>query len=203
MKRLFVLLFAATLLAGCETAPERIEPTAQEMFEQGRLDYARGDLSMAASSLEQAVRLDPDLSQAHCLLARVYDDMALEREAVAAYRTCIDLQPGNAEAHAGIGIIFSRQLEYVLAESHLEKAVDLGSQNPQAYYLLAEILRKKGQCSPPIALYKKALALKPGYVDAEEDLRRVRADNCAAPPPPPAKPQPFRGGGKALKPGEW
>jgi Tfp pilus assembly protein PilF len=203
MMRLFALLFVGALLVGCETAPQRIEPTAQEMFEQGRLDYARGDLSMAASALEQAVRLDPDLSRAHCLLARVYDEMALDREAVAAYRTCIDLQPGNAEAHAGIGIIFSRQLDYVLAESHLQKAVDLGSQNPRAYYLLAEILRKKGQCSTPVALYKKALALKPGYVDAQEGLRRVRADNCAKPAPPPAKPQPFRGGGKALKPGEW
>jgi hypothetical protein len=59
-------------------------------------------------------------------------------------------------------------------------------------------------------MYKKALALNPGLLDAKEGLRRAQREICGGGgggggnrPPKVERATEFTGGGRALKPGEW
>jgi len=70
------------------------------------------------------------------------------------------------------------------------------------------------KCKESVAMYREALSLNPGLLEASEGLRRAQREICRSGvsssssgggkrPPPVEKTTEFMGGGRALRPGEW
>ena len=82
-------------------------------------------------------------------------------------------------------------------------------------YEAGERYRLQGKCKESLAMYREALVLNPGLLEAKDGLRRAQREICRGSssssssssggkrPPPVERPTEFMGGGRALRPGEW
>ncbi len=77
-------------------------------------------------------------------------------------------------------------------------------------YEAGERYRRQGKCKESVAMYREALSLNPGLLEASDGLRRTQREICRGTssgggkrPPPVEKTTEFMGGGRALRPGEW
>lgn len=68
------------------------------------------------SAARKALELDPDLAEAHVLLAEVQQDQWQWADAEAEYRRALDLNPNDAEAHAGLAL-------WLLCQGRTDEAV--------------------------------------------------------------------------------
>lgn len=95
-----------------------------------------------------------------------------ESEAEALYRAAIALGPNRPEAHTLLGSLLHRSGKEGL--SALKKAVDLDSRDPTLHYELGKALatdaRTRGEA---IASFDRAIAERPGYVEAYRALTEV------------------------------
>ncbi|MEM7481273.1 MAG: tetratricopeptide repeat protein [Acidobacteriota bacterium] len=72
-----------------------LEPVPQALFLYGRCLYEMGKLTPAIRQLQEAVRLDPALDEAHHLLGLAYLDRHWNRKALAAFREAQRLNPNR------------------------------------------------------------------------------------------------------------
>ncbi|SRR5579875_137298 len=86
--RLLVALAAATALLGCISAPKR-------HLERARILFERRDLKAARIELNKAIKADPDLLQAHVMLARVDEYLGDQQDAAVQYETAARLDPAD------------------------------------------------------------------------------------------------------------
>lgn len=200
---LLVIFLLAAGLVGCDSTPVKPDPTAQDYYQMGLDDQQRGDYQSAAGHFETATRMRTDFGQAYCALGAARVSLDQRSLATTAYRQCIVLMPGNVDGHAALGLLLAQGAQPVEAVVHLQRAIDLGTQNAQVYFHLAEIRSAQGECEVTVALYERALALNPGMTAAKYGLNQARKNNCkpVVKPTPPAPRPPA--GGKALKPSEW
>jgi tetratricopeptide (TPR) repeat protein len=146
-------------------------------------------------------------------LGRCYEDSNRDQLALDTYLDALNVR-AMGKAYARAGILYFERREYGLAESYLQKAIGYflpPSEDALAHYYLGEIYRMQSKCDSSVKMYKKALALDPNLLDAQDGLNRARREICrrsggnrsggGGVTPPPASP--YTGGGKALKPGEW
>ena len=207
MRRLFVMLLMSLVLVGCQTIPQG-GGTATDYYNQGRAAYDVGDYNGAVMNFQEAVRLDPRFGEAFYGLGKAYEGLNMQSQALDAYLGAIRVQPSHGGAQAGAGIIYFKMHQYGPAESHLKQATQYSPAQPMPFYYLGEIYRMKGHCKASVDMYKKALALNPGLLDAQEGLRRAQREICGGGgggqrPPKVERATEFMGGGRALKPGEW
>jgi tetratricopeptide (TPR) repeat protein len=210
MRKLFMLLLLSLTLTGCQTMPTG-DGAAVDNYNRGRAAYDAGDYQSAVSFFLEATRLDPRYGEAFYGLGKSYEAMNMNRQALNAYLDAVSVQPSHGGAHARAGILYFKMREYGPAETHLKRATEYAPADPMPFYYLGEIYRMQGNCKASVDMYKKALALNPGLLDAKEGLRRAQREICGGGggggggnrPPKVERATEFTGGGRALKPGEW
>ncbi len=85
-------------------------------------------------------------------------------DATECYQQAVSINPGNAEAHCSLGIVFFQQDLLEDAERHLKQAILIDSKMAKACYFLGATALKQGKLNESIENLNKALELKP---DAE------------------------------------
>jgi len=205
MRLLFAMLLMGLALTGCQTLPEG--GAAQEYYNRGRYAYDAGNYNKAVNEFQEAVRLNPNFGDAYFYLGKSYEGLGNDRLALDAYLNAVRVQPSHGGAHARAGILYFKMHQYAAAESHLKRATEYAPSDPLPFYYLGEIYRMQGNCKASVEMYKRALALNPGLLDATEGLRRAQREICGGGggtrPPKVERATEFTGGGRALKPGEW
>ena len=81
-----------------------------------------GMYDKALVQLREAVRLNPDLAQAHGDLANVLSARGETGSAIDEYRRAIQLNPEFYEAHLSLGLILAQAGERTEAQAHIAKA---------------------------------------------------------------------------------
>ena len=97
------------------------------------------------------------------------------QEAVARIEKALAVDPNLALAHASLGALKLRENKTDEARAHLEKAIALGSANEFAHFAYAYAVLSSGTVEPDQAAsaaraLERAIALRPGYVEAQEML---------------------------------
>lgn len=209
IRHFLILGVIGLILTGCQTMPTG-GGAAVDNYNAGRAAYDAGDYQNAVAFFLEATRLDPRYGEAFYGLGRAYEAQNMNRQALDAYLNAVSVQPSHGGAHARAGILYFKQREYVPAETHLKRATEFAPSDPLPFYYLGEIYRMQGNCKASVDMYKKALALNPGLLDAKEGLRRAQREICGGGgggggnrPPKVERATEFTGGGRALKPGEW
>jgi tetratricopeptide (TPR) repeat protein len=137
------------------------------------LGYAlghKGDLDGAIAELKEAIRLKPNLAEAHTCLGKTLAEKGDLDGAVAACQKAIRLKPNLAEAHnnLGVALINKRNLDGAIAE--FKEAIKYRPNYAEAYSNLGNALRDKGNLDGAIAECKKAIRFNKDFSGAHLNL---------------------------------
>ncbi len=162
---------------------EAVEDLSRALaFEAGNADFyrVRGQAYLALKNIPsaikdftQAIEIDPQLAEAYegrglsHGLAEAYDD------ANADLNKAIEIDPRSAVAFAIRSYVYKLNGQVEIAAKDVETAQKLGPDKPEVLWALAEVQEAQGQTAGAIQNFKKALALRPGYQDAWDGLRRL------------------------------
>lgn len=97
-------------------------------------------------------------------------------KALACFKEAMDLQADEADHQAYYGwtyYLVNRADEgaATIAREHLDKAIALSPNSPTAYYLLGQMLKTCNEADLAKKMFRRALELRPGHVEAERELR--------------------------------
>jgi tetratricopeptide (TPR) repeat protein len=140
-------------------AAQKIDANSEEVvLNMARLYSEQGDFKRAAETLS-SVPVDDRTARIEFALAASYDQLKKPKDAVAAYRRALDLEPDNLDAERGLA-------NALLADGQLDEAFKVLSdivaaepQDAQSQIHIAEIQRRQGHYDEALATLKKAKPL--------------------------------------------
>jgi tetratricopeptide (TPR) repeat protein len=131
--------------------------------------------SVAAELFERAVAADPKDYGAQFQLALADSLLGKDSDAIAHYKTVLDLKPDLYQAQLNLGILLVRGKEPAAAVPLLQSAE---AQKPKEFrpaFYLADALLATGQLDQAAAAYSTALELNPSSAAAESGLGHALA----------------------------
>lgn len=145
-------------------------------FERGVHYVEIGLYDQAISEVQKVLELQPDSSEAFCLLGDVYQYKEMFNQAADAYQHALRL--GGSKQTRGIanwclGIIYNKQGKFLDAEKYGREAVSLLPEAAWAHHRLGDIYTRRGKLKEAIGAYQKAIQLNPELAEAYQGLGRT------------------------------
>jgi len=131
------------------------------LFWLGYAYYLIGEYQRAVETLNESIKLDPNLKDAYFLLALSYGKLSEDIKAIEAAKKAIELDPKNPNYYSILGQIYQEQKKYKEAEDNLKKAIELDPKLIDRYLKLAYLYDEKGEYHNVINTLKKALDFNP------------------------------------------
>jgi len=156
---------------------------ARACLEKGRQFYRNDEDTQAAEAFQQALKLDPELAEAHFRLGLTYDALGQEQEAEAAYNKAVEAYKkylstnGNnddAEAHYNLGQTYVGLHLYIEAVREYRQATRLKPDDAAIHYDLGLALMRLAQYDEASRAFAKSLELDPENYRAEDELAEAR-----------------------------
>ena len=121
-----------------------------------------------------AIKVKPELPEAHYKLAKVYEASGDPVNAYSSYARAADLEPSNMDAQLKAGTLLLAAGEYDMARRRAELAIQADAQNPSARILLGNALAGLNETTRAIKEMEQAIALDPSYAPAWSALGAAR-----------------------------
>ena len=131
---------------------------------------ASGQVPEAIRLYEQALRLDPDLADAHINLGIALMQTGRIQEAIGQYEQALRIKPDSSKGHNEFGIALARLGRLPEATSHWEQALRIKPTYFEAHNNLGNALAQTGKIKEAIAHYEQALRIKPNLAEAHYNL---------------------------------
>jgi tetratricopeptide (TPR) repeat protein len=148
---------------------------ARVNFELGVSQNFNGDNSAAEISLKRATDLEPGDPLNWYALGEVLRNMQRYKEAVAPYRTALELDPGYAKAAEKLGVVLYYAGELGEAEIMLTERVKNYPKEPYAYFNLGQVYAKQEKYALAVESFERFIALAPKEDgDVEVAKKKVR-----------------------------
>jgi len=128
----------------------------------------------ALSHVEAALRLKPDIAEAHNNLGMLRHREGKIAEALAAYQRAVSLEPDLAQAHNNRCVALWQLSRPAEAAAACEAALGLDPDYPEALYNLAVARQILGQADEAARLFERAATVAPGYADARYQVGLMR-----------------------------
>jgi Tfp pilus assembly protein PilF len=120
----------------------------------------------AEKELREALRLRPDLLEAHVSLGKVLMHQGKLPEAEKEFREALRLRPDDPGAHYNLGIFLGDQGKLAEAEKEYREALRLRPDYPEAHCNLGNALQRQGRFAESLDAYKRGHELgsqRPGW----------------------------------------
>jgi tetratricopeptide (TPR) repeat protein len=131
---------------------------------------AQGKLAQAVAHYSEALRLQPDLAQAHYNLGVALGAQGKLAQAVTQYTQALRLQPDFAAAHNNLGEVLATQGKLVQAVAQYRAALRLRPDLAVTRNNLGVALASQGKIEAAITQFQKAIQIKPDFSDAYFNL---------------------------------
>ena len=157
------------------------EVQAYDYYLRGRqvfFQFRRKGLEFARQMFARAIVIDPSYARAFagvgdcCSFLYMYFDASEDnlREAAAASRRAVELDPESAEAHASRGLAESLNKNYEAAEQEFETAIRLNPELFETCYFYARSCFAQGLMEKAAGLFQKASRLNPADYQSRAQL---------------------------------
>lgn len=169
--------------SGTVTSAEANRAEALVYLGKGRDLYRDDQDTQAAEAFQQAIKLDPELAEAHFRLGLAYDALGQEQEAEAAYKKAVetykkylarDENEKDGEAHYNLGQTYNGLHLYSEAVREYRQATRLNPDDAAIYYDLGLALMRLAQYDEAAAAFSKSLELDPQNYRAEDALAEAK-----------------------------
>lgn len=119
----------------------------------------------------EALRLTPNNPATYYNLGNALRDLGKTTQAISSFSAALQLlatkaTPLKAAIHNNLGTIYVGQGRYTQAMEQFDQAIKIAPENCETYHNYGNALRDLGRHDECLAMYKKALALKPLYPEA-------------------------------------
>jgi Flp pilus assembly protein TadD len=131
---------------------------------------------IAEHHLREAIRLQPNLAEAHSALGAALREQKRLDEAVAALQLARQLDPRSAKAVNNLGNVLGDLGALAEAEAAYHEAVALDAKLPEPYNNLGHLYRRQNRLSEAEANLREALRLSPDCIDALINFGNVLTD---------------------------
>lgn len=162
---------------------------ARAQLDKGKELFRNDQDAEAVLAFLEAVRLDPDLAEAHFRLALGYESLGKREEAESEYKKAVEAykkyfkeNDDDAEAHYALGQTYANLGQYSEAIREYRAATKLKDDDPDIYYDLGLAHTKLAQYDAAAAAFSKSLEIDPDYYraqdgldEAKEGIKRIRA----------------------------
>ncbi len=151
-------------------AQKAVEPRAHDFYLRGLTLLAVRSVSEAGDAFQQAVKIDPDYTQAWAALAEAQallpsytsgSEETADTHALAAAQHALALDPDVALAYVAQGIVYTNQMHWADADRALRRALALAPGDAEAVDQYAQFLYAVGQIEPALAEIDRALQRDP------------------------------------------
>src|SRR3954471_20966392 len=172
-----------------------MDDALRELVALGREHFQRGDYSLAAGQLEQAVARGVAFADVHYMLGIIYHDLGEFEAARRAFEKALEINPGYVEAGLNLAIVCNDLGQYERAQlvygAALEGARrrgkrDANGEEPMDSYTRGKIANLHAavgdgyvsvrRASDAAAEYRRALLLCPTFVDLRLRLAHALRD---------------------------
>jgi Flp pilus assembly protein TadD len=141
---------------------------------RGTALIARGQFDEAFRDFQKAVQLKPNSADAQSNLGLTLARCGRFEEAIARCRLAMEIQPTHAMARANLNLALEMQEAEVLI-ARLRQAVDTRPDDIRLHNELGMALARGCRWTEALAHYRRALEIKPDYVEATCNLAWLRA----------------------------
>lgn len=185
--RAILLVLSTVLLIGC-TAPvskkkssdfDRSKNSKADVYVQLGVQYlAKGQLQTALQNLENALRIDPENSEAHNAIAVLYERLEEPGRALRHFQKAVSLRPSNGSAQNNFGRLLCSQGDYDKADRHFRKAYEtrLYRRPWIALTNAGRCARQKGDLDSADKYLRRALDKRPEFPPALFELAQLNFD---------------------------
>jgi Flp pilus assembly protein TadD len=170
-RRSGVAVLAALLVGGCAGASRRGDDVVRGVrlgIVEGMAD--RGEWALALKAADALTREEPDGTRARLLRARALRHQGMMAEAEADLRRVLRLEPGNAAAHAELGVVCELGGRPEEALSHHREALRLAPGDPRYLNNVGFALMLRGRGREAVPLLEEALRIEPGSARLRNNL---------------------------------
>lgn len=158
--RLYSDLTDEAILTMAMTAPD----SAHMHQMMARVLVREGDSAAAIKNYREAIRINPKISALHFELAQLLwatDTVDGQKEAVAEYKTTLELNPSDEKSESELGRIVAQNGDTKEALADYSKAVELQPDDDVALTGLAGVLISQQQQAKALPLLERAVQLDP------------------------------------------
>ena len=145
---------------------------ARKEFDLGVRDSRKGRIDGALKHLIEAVRLDPDLIEAHAQLGMVYARTGQPLLALDHFKRALALEPNSATLHSNAAAALIALHRGDEAERAARRAVQLAPGSAEANYVLGLALLQERKITPEVVTCLELASTK--YPTARETLDLIR-----------------------------
>lgn len=129
-----------------------------------------GQTQEAIEHFRQAITAKPGYRKARINLGNLLRREGRADQAMAEYWAVLESDASNARAHHGLALSFLDQGDYPAALPHAQQAAVADSNSPEVHNTLGTALQENDQLSEAQASFKRAVALRPNYIEALANL---------------------------------
>lgn len=159
-------------------AAEILQPLtdrAAASYELGLIRLDEGNLDQGIAAIERAIAADPDMAEAHNLLAGILLTRGDSARAEASVREAIRIWPEYADAHKNLGALLSARGDLSQACFHLETALRLQPSLTAARYHYALALARMSRFDVAEKQVTQVLHEDPKHAEAHQVLAALLA----------------------------
>jgi Flp pilus assembly protein TadD len=170
-RRRGVAVLAALLAGGCAGTPKR----DADVLRRVRLGLVekmadRGEWAAALRAADALTKEEPDGARARLLRARALRHQGMLAEAESDLRRVLRLDPGDAAAHAELGVVCELAGRPEEALSHHREALRLAPGDPRYLNNVGFALMLRGRGREAVPLLEEALRVEPGSARLRNNL---------------------------------
>lgn len=152
-----------------------------------RKDFSQ--LKKAEEALQKATDLKPDFTEAHFLLAQVFDAEGNPTEAIKRSEAAALLAQNDIGSLFQLGLLYYKANRLDDSRIVFERAISINDNYSNARYFLGLIYDRQNRKADAITQFEKIVALNPGSAEALQILNNLKAGKSALSsivPPAPA-----------------
>jgi tetratricopeptide (TPR) repeat protein len=165
---------------GDHTAEEN-KTQARAFVEEAKELYRTDQDEKAVETLQQAIKLDPEMAEAYFRLGLAYVAVGKDQEAEEAYKKAIEKykkylaeNSKDAESHYNMGQAYAGLHLYSEAVREYRQATRLKDDDADIFYDLGTALSRLAQYDEAVASFSKSLEIDPNNTRAEDALEEAR-----------------------------
>jgi len=147
---------------------------AMEHADKGGEAFREGKLDEAEKEFQEALRLEPETSDAHFGMGMVYQQKGLLDEAAASYNRALQADPLNTSAMFNLGSISIFRHNFKEAIGTFKLLSKITPEDPQVFLNMGSAYMGLKQPGNAITALQEALRLDPNYAKAKILLTQAK-----------------------------